>query len=243
MDKPLRLQKYLSDCGVCSRRAAEAAILAGQVSVNGGPAGLGMQIDPELDRVEYCGRPVRPSAGPKRYVMLNKPRDIVCTARDEKGRRPVTDLVPGSRLYPVGRLDMDSEGLLLLTDDGDFANRLTHPRHDIPKIYRVWLAEAPTAAQLAALSAPMTLDGYRLQPVTVQPRGAQELEMTLHEGRNRQIRRMCDAVGLRVTRLRRVAIGRLRLGDLPSGHWRNLTRQEVAYLLGEPAAPDRPPKS
>lgn len=235
MDKPVRLQKYLSDHGICSRRAAEAEILAGHVSVNGVPAKLGDRIDPNLDRVEYHGRLIRKESPPKRYVMLNKPRGIVCTAKDEKGRRPVTDLVPGSRLYPVGRLDMDSEGLLLLTDDGAFANHLTHPRHEIPKIYRVWLSCEPTAEQFTALSMPMKLDGHRLLPVEVRRCGARELQMTLYEGRNRQIRRMCAAVGLQVVRLRRIAIGQLKLGKLPSGCWRDLTKDEVAYLLGDRA--------
>lgn len=233
MAEPVRLQKYLSDCGILSRRAAESAIVAGLVLVNGMTAELGQKIIPKNDSVVYCGKPVFPREDkPYRYVLLNKPRGIVCTAKDEKGRPTVTELVriPGTRLYPVGRLDMDSEGLLLLTDDGSFANLLTHPRHEIPKIYRVSVSPAPSREQLQVLSAPMELDGYRLLPVDVRQISGSELEMQLFEGRNRQIRRMCEAVGLKITCLRRTAIGKLTLGDLPTGAWRELTAAEVAYL-------------
>lgn len=230
----MRLQKFFSDAGVLSRRAAEAEIAAGHVRVNGTVAKVGDTIDPETDIVEYNGRRIRPRADkPHRYVMLNKPRGYVTTAKDEKGRRTVTDLVRavGTRVYPVGRLDMDSEGLLLLTDDGEFTNRLTHPRHEIPKIYHVTLSKNPTEEQIMLLSQPMVLDGYVLQPVTVIPLTTDTLEMHLYEGRNRQIRRMCEAVGLRVARLQRVAIGELPLGDLPVGKWRELTEDEVSYLM------------
>lgn len=230
----MRLQKFFSDAGVLSRRAAEAEIAAGRVKVNGKVAEIGDQIDPETDVVEYKGRRIEPRADkPRRYVMLNKPRGYVTSAKDEKGRRTVTDLVRavGSRVYPVGRLDMESEGLLLLTDDGEFANHLTHPRHEIPKIYHVTLTAPPSNEQLCALRAPMELDGYALQPVTVIPLSPDTVEMHLYEGRNRQIRRMCEAVGLRVKRLCRVAIGELTLGTLPLGKWRELSADEVAYLM------------
>ncbi len=233
MAEPIRLQKYFSDCGILSRRAAEAEILAGRVLVNGIPARLGDKVDPEADLVEYRGKAVLPRLDkPHYYVILNKPRGIVTTARDEKGRANVTDLVkiPNARLYPVGRLDMDSDGLLLLTDDGELTNQLTHPRHEIPKIYHVQISCAPTREQLNALSAPMELDGYRLLPVGVKLIGETLLEMELYEGRNRQIRRMCQAVGIKILRLTRVAIGKLTLGDLPSGKWRYLTDDEVNYL-------------
>ncbi len=234
--EPIRLQKFFTDSGVLSRRAAEAEILAGNILVNGVPAKLGDRVDPEHDTVTYKGRRVLPRADkPRRYVMLNKPRGYVTTAHDEKGRRNVTDLVrgAGTRLYPVGRLDMDSEGLLLLTDDGELTNRLTHPRHEIPKIYHVTVSPAPTKLQFRSLSEPMELDGYRLLPVGIRPLDETTLEMTLFEGRNRQIRRMCEAVGLRVSRLRRVAIGKLTLGELPLGTWRDLTAVEVSYLYGK----------
>ena len=236
MAEPIRLQKFFTDSGVLSRRAAEAEILAGNIRVNGEVAKLGDKIDPDRDVVEYRGKRVRPRKDqPRRYVLLNKPRGYVTTAHDEKGRRNVTELVRGAgvRLYPVGRLDMDSEGLLLLTDDGELTNRLTHPRHEIPKIYHVTVSPTPTAAQIQALTEPMVLDGYRLLPVGVRSLGADKLEMTLYEGRNRQIRRMCDAVGLRVKRLQRIAIGTLTLGELSVGSWRDLTADEVAYLYGK----------
>ena len=234
----MRLQKFFSDCGVLSRRAAEEEIAAGRVKVNGIIAKIGDSIDPETDVVEYRGKRIQPRTNtPRHYVMLNKPRGFVTTAKDEKGRKTVTDLTQsiGSRIYPIGRLDMDSEGLLLLTDDGDLANRLTHPRHEIPKIYHVTLSKIPTDAEISALSAPMELDGYRLQPVKIQRTSEDTLQMHLYEGRNRQIRRMCEAVGLRVVRLRRVAYGELILGDLPIGKWRMLTENEVAYLSGTKA--------
>jgi len=233
MAEPVRLQKYLSDCGTLSRRAAEQEMRAGHISVNGAPAAPGIKIDPETDVVQYRGRRVLPRGDkPHVYIMLYKPRGIVCSSHDEKGRPTVTDLVkiPGIRLYPVGRLDMDSEGLLLLTDDGAFTNHLTHPRHEIPKRYHVTLTAPPSKDQLYALSQPMFLDGYRLLPVGVRQISTDTLEMTLREGRNRQIRRMCENVGLTVKELIRVSIGKLTIDSLLPGSWRKLTPREVAYL-------------
>lgn len=233
MSELIRLQKFFTDTGTLSRRAAEAEIEAGRVLVNGAVAKLGDKIDPDVDVVEYKGRILRPRKDKQyRYIMLHKPRGYVTTAKDEKGRKTVTDLTRavGTRVYPVGRLDMDSEGLLLLTDDGEFANRLTHPRHEIPKIYHVTLSPPPTKEQLEALAAPMELDGYRLLPIGVRVLSESQLELTLYEGRNRQIRRMCEAVGLKVVRLCRKAIGDLKLEPLPIGKWRELTENEVAYL-------------
>ena len=232
----IRLQKYFTDCGILSRRAAEAEILAGHVRVNGEIAHLGDKIDPETDRVEFNGRPVQPRrSAAHTYLMLHKPRGYVTTLKDEKDRKTITDLIPKGygRLYPIGRLDMDSEGLLLLTDDGDFTNHLTHPRHEIPKIYHVTLSTVPTKQAIAALEAPMELDGYRLRPIGVKQLSPDTLRLTLHEGRNRQIRRMCEAVGLKVVRLCRTAIGDLKLGDLPLGKCRPLTQNEVEYLTGK----------
>jgi 23S rRNA pseudouridine2605 synthase len=229
----VRLQKFFSDCGVLSRRTAEAEIAAGKVKVNGVVAQIGDSIDPDTDIVEYKGKRIRPRASERRhYIMLNKPRGYVTTMQDEKGRPTVANLTSGvgTRVYPVGRLDMDSEGLLLLTDDGEFANQLTHPRHEIPKIYHVTLSKVLTKEELAALRAPMELDGYRLQPVTVKKLAPDTIQMNLYEGRNRQIRRMCEAAGLKVLRLQRIAIGDLSLGDLPLGKWRELTQNEVQYL-------------
>ena len=229
----MRLQKFFSDCGVLSRRAAEAEIAAGKVKVNGTVAQIGDSINPEVDIVEYKGKRILPRASEKRhYIMLNKPRGYVTTMQDEKGRPTVANLTAGvgTRVYPVGRLDMDSEGLLLLTDDGEFANQLTHPRHEIPKIYHVTLSKVLTKDEIAALRAPMELDGYRLQPVTVKKLAPDTIQMNLYEGRNRQIRRMCEAAGLKVIRLQRIAIGDLGLGDLPLGRWRELTPDEIHYL-------------
>lgn len=229
----MRLQKFFSDCGVLSRRAAEAEIAAGKVKVNGVVAQIGDSIDPAVDVVEYKGKRILPRKDTKRrYIMLNKPRGYVTTMQDEKGRPTVANLTSnvGVRVYPVGRLDMDSEGLLLLTDDGEFANQLTHPRHEIPKIYHVTLSKVLTKEEIAVLRAPMELDGYRLQPVTVKKLAPDTIQMNLYEGRNRQIRRMCESAGLKVIRLQRIAIGDLRLGDLPLGKWRELTADEVNYL-------------
>ena len=229
----MRLQKFFSDCGVLSRRAAEAEIAAGKVKVNGTVAQIGDSINPEVDIVEYKGKRILPRTSEKRhYIMLNKPRGYVTTMQDEKGRPTVANLTAGvgTRVYPVGRLDMDSEGLLLLTDDSEFANQLTHPRHEIPKIYHVTLSKVLTKDEIAALRAPMELDGYRLQPVTVKKLAPDTIQMNLYEGRNRQIRRMCEAAGLKVIRLQRIAIGDLGLGDLPLGRWRELTPDEIPYL-------------
>ena len=183
MSEPIRLQKYFTDCGVMSRRAAEAEIAAGLVRVNGSVASVGDKIDPDIDVVEYKGRRILPQAAEKRLtVMLNKPRGYVTTVSDEKGRHTVTELVAGAntRLYPIGRLDMDSEGLLLLTNDGELANRLTHPRHEIPKIYHVTISSKPTESQLDALCAPMELDGYKLLPIGVRTLSPDTLELMLH---------------------------------------------------------------
>ncbi len=236
----IKLQKYFTDCGLMSRRAAEAEIAAGRVRVNGEVATTGLRIDPEVDRVEYRGRPVLPVATKKTYILLNKPRGVVTTMQDEKGRPTVRELTSdvGTRVYPVGRLDMDSDGLLLLTNDGALAERLTHPKHEIPKIYHVTVTGRVAPDTLEALQAPMVIDGYQILPVKVSPlspspEGHTVLEMTLYEGRNRQIRNMCAACDLKITRLCRVAIGNISLGSLPVGKWRHLSAQEVAYLSGQ----------
>ncbi len=234
----LRLQKYFSDCGVMSRRAAEEEIKKGLVKINGRVAVLGDKVLPN-DIVEYKGRLIAKKTLTNTYILLNKPRGYVTTLSDEKGRKTVAELVAdvGVRLYPVGRLDMDSDGLLLLTDDGELTNRLTHPRHQIPKIYHVTVKETPTSEQLRRLSSPMTIDGYEILPVKVSIVSSNAdntvLEMTLFEGRNRQIRKMCESVSLKITRLCRVAIGSIELGSLELGRWRRLTETEIAYLKGE----------
>ncbi len=237
--KTLRLQKYFTDCGVLSRRAAESEIRLGRVLVNGAVAEIGQQIDPEADVVTWQGRRVLPTATTHHYILLNKPRGFVTTLSDEKGRRTVADLVAsvGVRLYPVGRLDMDSDGLLLLTDDGALTNTLTHPRHEIPKHYRVTVKGAVDGAALERLNGSFCLDGYNTLPAKVEIVGAEGgntlLSFELYEGRNRQIRRMCEHVGLSILRLTRVAIGTLKLGNLKEGTYRTLSPAEVAYLKGE----------
>ena len=234
----VKLQKYFSDCGVMSRRAAEEEIKKGLVKVNGSVAELGLRIDPECDTVEYKGRTISLPRDEKCYILLNKPRGFVTTLSDEKGRRTVAELVAdaGVRLYPVGRLDMDSDGLLLLTNDGELTNRLTHPRHEIPKIYHVSISGKVSDEALAALCKPMVLDGYEILPVKVVRLGFDGsttlLRFTLYEGRNRQIRKMCETQSLKITRLCRVAIGSLELGSLEIGKWRHLTPSEISYLKG-----------
>ena len=240
----IRISKYFTDCGVMSRRAAEEEIRLGKVSVNGHVAELGEKIDPEIDEVVWRGRAIKAGDADKICIMLNKPRGIVCTANDEKGRRNVTDLcrdVKGAdgksiRLYPVGRLDMDSDGLLLLTNDGELANKLTHPRHSVPKIYHVTLKGRFEPESLSVLGEPVELDGRLTMKVRVRYVGGDEAstvaEFELFEGRNRQIRRMCELHGVRILRLQRVAIGKLKLGDLAEGKWRKLTNDEIKYLKG-----------
>lgn len=233
----IRLQKFFTDCGVLSRRAAEEEIKNGRVRVNGRVAEVGQKIDPEHDVVEYRGETLRlPSKKHDTYIMLNKPRGYLTTMSDDRGRATVTELISdvGTRVYPVGRLDMDSEGLLLLTSDGELTNRLTHPRHEIPKIYHVKVEGNVSREQLKELNSSMEIDGYKLLPVKTELKSIQSdhsvLRMTLYEGRNRQIRKMCEAVGLNVLRLCRIAIGELKLGDLAPGKWRYLTKSQVEYL-------------
>lgn len=232
-----RLQKILAARGVASRRKAEEMIAAGRVSCNGMVCAVGDSADPVTDVILLDGKPL-PSKGENVYIMLNKPRGYVTTLSDEKGRRNVAQLVAdcGKRVYPVGRLDMDSEGLLILTNDGEFANLLMHPKHQIDKTYRVTV-RGFSEAGLEKLKQPITLDGYRIHPPKVQVlhpsteiNGQAELFITIHEGRNRQVRRMCDAAGMHVLRLVRISEGGLQLGDLPVGAWRYLTEAEVITL-------------
>lgn len=232
-----RLQKYLARCGVASRRASEQIIASGRVRVNGRPAvEPGTSVDPEHDRVEVDGLAVRPPVA-HTYLLLNKPIGVVSTASEPRGRRTVLDLVPvDARVFSVGRLDYESEGLLLLTDDGDLALRLTHPRHSVEKEYRALLQGDVTDAILRRLSAGVELDGKRTAPASFErlethPDGVW-VRVVLHEGRNRQIRRMVEAVGLEVVRLVRVRVGSLELGGLPPGGWRRLSATEVAALRG-----------
>ncbi len=233
----IRLQKFFTDCDVLSRRAAEEEIKNGKVLVNGIRAEIGQKIDPETDVVEYNGKKIKPpQKNIYKYVMLNKPRGYLSTVTDDRGRHCVTELVAdvGARLYPIGRLDMDSEGLLLLTNDGALTYKLTHPRHEIPKIYHVKIEGKVGVEQIKALASPMEIDGYKILPVKTEIVTAKNeytvLRMTLYEGRNRQIRKMCEAQGLQILRLCRVAIGTLELGNLTPGKWRYLTKSQVEYL-------------
>ena len=234
--KKIRLQKFLADAGLMSRRAAEEEIARGRVSVNGHPAEIGTQIDPAADLVVYKGKKVLFEKKEHVYSMMNKPRGYLCSTEDDRGRKCVTDLLDGvkSRVYPVGRLDLISEGLLLLTDDGELKNRLTHPSYSLPKIYRVKVSGEVSEAQHLTLTSPMEIDGYKLRPVDVAVGESDEsgtvLKFTLKEGRNRQIRKMCEQAGLTVKRLSRISIGNLKLDGLPVGKWRYLDAKEVEYL-------------
>lgn len=229
-----RIQKIIAGRGMCSRRCAEEWILSGRVTCNGNVCALGDSADPDLDVLLVDGKPI-PFKSSHTYIMLNKPRGYVTTLSDEKGRKNVAQLVTdcGCRVYPVGRLDMDSEGLLILTNDGDFTNKLTHPSHEVNKVYRV-IVTGYTDRAVERLQQPMELDGYRIRKpnVTViyQNDGKAELLVTIHEGRNRQVRRMCANAGMNVLKLTRIAEGSLTLGDLPVGKWRYLSADEVAAV-------------
>jgi 23S rRNA pseudouridine2605 synthase len=271
-----RLQKILSRAGVASRRASEQLMLDGRVTVNGEVTRtLGAKADPTHDDIRVDGRRVK-VAERFRYLLLNKPRGVVSTRSDPQGRPTVIDLlrVRGvtEYVYPVGRLDFESEGLILLTNDGDLAARLTHPRHELPRVYEVQVAGVPDDHDVDRLTRGIVIDGRRTQPAVVElhhagsARGTREprtrrvrasgggapravikearegrgrssiLIMTIREGRNRQVRKMCDAIGHPVTRLRRVAIGPLKDTTLKPGHWRDLTKEEVRKLVGASAA-------
>ena len=230
-----RLQKILSARGVASRRKAEEMIQSGRVSVNGQVALLGESADPDVDEIRVDGK-LLPSQSEYVYIMLHKPRGFVTTLSDEKGRPNAAQLVSdcGTRVYPVGRLDMDSEGLLIFTNDGAFANHLMHPKHEVEKTYETWVTGYNPGC-LKALTSPMELDGYQLRIPKVKLLKAEgekaRLQITIHEGRYRQVRRMCEKAGMYVTRLRRIREGELLLGELPKGKWRHLTGEEVQKLM------------
>ncbi len=230
-----RLQKIISASGLMSRRAAEQCISEGRVTVNGLVAETGQKADIEKDRILVDGKAL-PSGGEKTYIMLNKPRGYVTTLKDEKGRKNVTELTKelGQRLYPVGRLDMYSEGLLIMTNDGDFANTLMHPSHNMKKTYYTWVTGEDIGPRIEYLREPMLIDDYMISPAEVDivdlfPGGAL-LAISIFEGRNRQVRKMCAEAGLKVTRLRRVSEGPLELGDLKTGRWRYLSEEEVRKI-------------
>lgn len=227
-----RLQKILSSRGIASRRKAEELIANGHVSVNGVRAHLGDKADPDRDVIKVKGARL-PGRGDLVYIMLNKPRGFITSMSDEKGRPTVVDLTAdlGERVYPVGRLDWDSEGLLLLTNDGDFANMIAHPSNNKVKTYIVTV-EGNIERAMDKLRSPMVIDGYRIRPAKVAVLGENRLSIKIHEGRNRQVRKMCAASGLNVITLKRTAIGNVELGRLKTGTWRYLTPQEIESLKG-----------
>lgn len=237
--EPIRISKYFTDCGVMSRRAADAAVERGEVKINGATAELGQKVTPGVDTVTWKGKRILPPATPaKMTVMLNKPRGYLTTLSDDKGRHTVAELVAdaGVRLYPVGRLDMDTDGLLILTNDGELANQLAHPSHEVKKVYLAYVEGHVTAEQMTGLTRPIEIDGKMTSPAEVR-KAAQTpyetaLEITIHDGRNRQVRRLCEREGLYVRKLTRVAEGSLLLGNLEEGKWRRLNQKEIRQLKG-----------
>ncbi len=234
-DNKIRLQKHLSECGVASRRKAEELISAGRVRVNGRVAMLGDKVDPVRDKVTVSGKRVV-SVKEKVYIMLNKPRGFVTTLNDEMDRKCVAQLVEdvGVRVFPVGRLDRNSEGLLILTNDGEFSNKLTHPSSHVNKTYRVTVRGSVDNDMVDKLATGIVLDGRATLPCDVhvieRKPDRTVLIFVIHEGRNRQIRRMCEAVGLEVLRLKRTEIAGVKLGMLPQGKWRPLNEKEMRHL-------------
>lgn len=235
-DVKIRLQKYMADNGIASRRKSEELIAAGKVRVNGKPAQIGDKVDPRTDKVTVAGKKVT-KVKKNVYIMLNKPRGFITTMHDEMDRKCVAELISDvpERVYPVGRLDRESEGLLLLTNDGEFANALTHPSKHVPKTYRVTVRPDVTKEQLAAFENGIEIEGRMTLPAEVHILDKQEgrvvLEVVIFEGRNRQIRKMCEALGLEVARLKRTKIGSLKLGMLKQGDYRYLTDDEIHGLL------------
>lgn len=235
-ENTVRLQKFLADCGVASRRKSEELIELGKVKVNGRVAQLGDKVDPKRDDITVSGKRIVKSKG-YTYILLHKPRGFITTMSDEMGRKCVAQLVEnvGVRVYPVGRLDRESEGMLLMTNDGEFANALTHPTRHVPKTYRVTVRPSISEEQLTSLATGIMIDGRMTAPADVrvilkEPERV-VAEIVLYEGRNRQIRKMCEALGLEVARLKRTAIGSVKLGMLPQGKWRELTEDEVHKLM------------
>ncbi len=235
--EPIRISKYFTDCGVMSRRAADAAVENGEVKINGEVAVLGQKVTPGKDVVTWKGKKIVPPTTPaKTTIMLNKPRGYLTTLSDDKGRHTVAELIGdvGVRVYPVGRLDMDSDGLLILTNDGDLANTLTHPSHQVDKVYLAYVDGHVTAEQMEGMTHPIEIDGKLTSPARVRKAAYNQfetaLEVTIHDGRNRQVRRLCEREGLHVRKLTRVAEGSLLLGELDEGKWRKLTAKEIRQL-------------
>jgi 23S rRNA pseudouridine2605 synthase len=234
-DEKIRLQKYLAECGIASRRKSEELIAAGKVKVNGETASIGDKVNPKHDKVTVSGKKAV-SVKKSVYIMLNKPRGFITTMSDEHDRKCVAELVKGlnTRVYPVGRLDRESEGLLIMTNDGEFANALTHPSKHVSKTYRVTIRPEITKEQATAFRNGIEIDGRMTAPADLRILEAQEnrtvVEVTIYEGRNRQIRKMFEALGIEVARLKRTKVGNLKLGMLKQGDYRDLTPDEVNSL-------------
>lgn len=236
--KFIRIQKYIAECGVCSRRAAEALIEEGRVTLNGRPVQLGDKTDGVKDLVRIDGKVIKPATYDKVTIMLYKPRGYVTTMNDEQGRKCVADLISKERvrLYPVGRLDKDSEGLLLLTNDGELAHKLTHPRNNIPKTYRVIVKGAINREHIKAFENGIYIpeDGYTTRSAEIEILESKEdrtvFYLTLYEGKNREIRKMCEVLGLEVLRLKRDKLAALSIGTLRAGQYRTLSQKEIDYL-------------
>ena len=235
----MRLQKFIAECGIASRRNAEKIIESGRVRVNGEIVDyMGCVIDPDCDVVEVDGRVIE-TESKKYYIMLHKPKNYVTTVSDDLGRPTVMELVRdiNARIYPVGRLDFDTTGLLIMTNDGDFANILTHPRHVVNKTYIARIDRPLSEDELARLQSGIDLDGVKTAPAKAEnikrPQKGYEVKITIHEGKNRQVRRMLDAVGVNVMSLKRISVGSLTLGNLPEGKWRRLADAEINKLRGK----------
>ncbi len=231
----IKLQKYVADCGLMSRRAAEKEIAIGSFAVNGKTATIGMRVDPQNDAVTYKGKSVTPDSERKIYIILNKPKGVVTTMSDEKNRKTVAEVVDvGTRVYPIGRLDLNSEGLLLMTNDGELTNAVSHPSGEIKKVYSVTLKGKIENEELDRLRAVRELDGERIAPVGVELVTRNDtysvVKFTLSEGKNREIRRICEKVGVYITKLKRISLGPIQLGDLKTGEYRELTSSELRAL-------------
>ena len=235
MDK-IVLQKFMANAGINSRRKCEELISQGKVRVNGKVANLGTRVSPSSDTITFEGKKIELKNTNKIYIMIYKPRGFITTLSDEHGRKCILELVKDipERIFPVGRLDKNSEGLLLMTNDGDFANKVIHPSKNIRKSYRVTIKSNITEDQLINLSSQTDLDGEEIQPAIIEVLSKSPertvLKISIKEGKNRQIRKMCEKVGLEVARLKRISIGQLKLGMLSPGKWRNLTKQEINYF-------------
>ena len=239
MEEKIRLQKYLANMGIASRRKCEEYIIQGKVKINGETVTeLGIKVAPNEDKIEYNGKEIKNQKEPHVYILLNKPIDYVTTVKDQFGRNSVLDLVKtNKRVVPVGRLDMYTSGALILTDDGDFVYKITHPKHEVTKTYTVTLKGIPTMEEIKSLEKGVDIGGFITSKAKVkilkidEEAGKSRLEITIHEGKNRQIRKMCEAIGKKVLALHRSKIGNIGVKDLKIGTWRYLTSKEVNDLL------------